>query len=251
MDQDATYTSIRNITLQLMAEVRKPTMHDFPLYLLYAIEGYKEYRKDYGWDVETVRLQPRADGTCPLPRGYLQWTKIGVQYGNRVEALLHDSTLAMKRGNTYSKDEKYADIRVPFMNYWGQVNGNYGLHELEGFCESRYEARNGYFKVDKKCGQIILDMRSNAVDKPIYLEYITKAVKPHTRTMVPEEAATVIKAFAYWREAFYMKGAATSETYARKQDFLDELDLMKKRLSDVTIDNIIQSYRKFTYYGIK
>lgn len=240
------YVKIRDIVFEMLAEERRPTTHYFIPYLVYALQGYREFRNHWATEVVTKDITVEKNGEARLPDDYVKFNKIGLRFGDRVEIMYPDPTLARKMDNKYLKPDSYQGIRVPFFNYWSNATGL--PEDLYGYFPNQKSVDAGYYKIDESCRRIIVD--TSYTSKTVYLEYIGTGYHAHSHTIVHHSGANVIKAYASWKTEYH-KNKASSATRAAYEEYQNEIRLMKQSRSDVTHEGLVYINRKNTHLGPK
>lgn len=246
---EAGQTKIRDIVFSVMARMGEVTTHKFPDLLVFALDGYWEYQQDYKQEVRTVEKTLSSARRIELPRDFIRLVKIGIKVGDRVEAIIPDNDLALKGPNKYEPNESYT-VKRPNVPFRGYLN-DYGQPRELWADTWRGANRQGFYTIDKMCNEIIFTPEVDG--KKIYLEYISNELKPNSYTYVSQDAYQVISAYIWWQIARYDKrmGDRSSEAQLRKQAYLDEVKLMHRRRSDLSVAGLVFLSRKHTWRGAR
>lgn len=236
------HTDLRNIVYSYLADKGDNQTHEFPLYFHYAIEAYREFRKDYGTEITSRQFELPANRRLKMPNDMLLIRKVGVINGDRVQVIIPDNSIALDEITPYKANSSYNPPYIPFYNYFDTRSG---VHTNLSIKTTPLNNGVGFFTVDY-CERTIIF--TSAILDTVYIEYVSTGYSPTTRTQVPEECFDYIKASIAYREAKYngTLGESSAETQYRKQFMIEELMKIKERRSDLSVANIIHAVNKYT-----
>lgn len=252
------YVTIGSIVDSVIADLDEGTTHNWDRYLHFALRGVQTWQMDSAQEVITKILTPNGYNAIDFPDDYLDWTKVGIQLGDKIItfgvnddiALEHDTDECGNPKLNSPADCNCTDYHDGYGGYWfHNVINEYGEHLGKSFGYGGGGSFQGYFRVDKDRKQIQFD--GNVSAKKIYLEYISNGFDPCSETMVNKYAEDLIRTYIHWQRAIFKHGRSSSEAQAWGEDYDTQLRLSRARVFSITKEEVIELSRKSYKLSIK
>lgn len=227
------------------------SIHYYYQFFHYAHKCFRELLMDTLRTIQTVELTVGDANAIKVPADFIDWVKVGYKRGQFVKELGQRDTIARvpnrdANGNeiAYADVErsvgKYADV---WSGYYLFVNGNdNGEHLGKIFGHGNGTMQNS-FKFVPERGEIRLDVSFQKGDK-ILVEYIGYGQASNTTTRVTAYAQDTIENYIVWKYKQSLRNATIADKQLAQQDFYNSLRILRGRLSEVSITDIIRSSRK-------
>jgi hypothetical protein len=239
--------SLDEITLSILSDMGKSTLHDYVYIYNWVIDAYKKFRQDYSFEVSTIEVKTPQDGTIRFPDDYVSLSKIGVRNGDRIDVIMPDTTLSLFKDSKYKPSDPYRPL---FTKFWG-IRDQYG-YALDSVYYGEYifgnrRNYNGYYTEDRACREFKF---SNEVhDKNVLIEYISSGINADTDTVVPIYAEESLKSYVDWKKSKSKYGKSSVEAKACKEEYLTELRIMRRRMDkSLDMDTLLYLTNKFVDY---
>lgn len=196
------------------------------------------------------RICVDGNKTCQLPEDYIKWSKVGVLNSQGEVATLHHNSNLTTTGagspdrlsqNTGGYTTSFNQLSaLYYLNFIDNEWGYYG-HNLYGVSGNEL-ASLGDFKVDEKCGVIILD---NCFSEPyIILEYLAA---PDENYEVPIQAQEALIAWLSWKDVNALAASRKVSIYdktERKRAYFREKNLARDRIKAFRIQDAIDASQR-------
>ena len=205
------YVKLYDIIMEALADEQRTTLHKFVWYLNYAIRGYNRLMMDVDQMAKTKCYKLEPSKVLPYPQDMIGWIMVGVKVGDKIVAAVPD--------NSIFRGVLHAD------NLVGRFRDN----------------------KEKKRFEFAADFR----DDKVYVTYIGNCVEPDTETEVPAGAVDYLKAWIRYSDNRYVRGDADMETEARRISHLREDAVYKTRISDLTLEGMLNALQINTTMSTK
>lgn len=254
--EKADYNKVSSIVDQMCLKKGLSSGHWFPWLLSMGLWHLRELKLDTWQDLKTELFDVTDRKTVTMRQGYVDWVKVGIQYGQYVLTLGINGEL-----NTLNRNENQISP-VSGLASQNLPNGlNFENYNGIGYTFSNYEGRSfnaigpgllskGHFKVNRigSLYEILLDYDVTA--SQLYVEYITDGFDPCGETVLnPYFADFFLKAmeFAYEEE----KNPSRTEASIRRKgiELNDARKVVRARRNDLspqTMLNMSRSAVRFT-----
>lgn len=251
------YVTLDKIVREALIANGEQSLHKYSRFLLFAMEGYKDFYMDSANDVKTVKLTMNDIKQVDLPIDFVDWVKVGIVCGDRIKVMGTCDTLPIKVnrddcGNLQPYTSTVPANSIPedafayggyyFFNYtneWGELLGAlYGIGG--GYTDV------GYFRILRNQGDHgIIQFNSEVDTTDVYLEYITNGFDPKAESMVNAYAEKAIQFYIHWRVAWHRHGAAAAHTKECEFQYYNELRKARIRISGLTPRDVLELSRKY------
>lgn len=242
------YETIDSIVRSSLADNGYNTLHRYIQYLHWALRGLKEWNMDEAQDVRTVKLQMDNKKAVQFPDDCLGVSKIGVKVGDRIDLFVPDNSITFHHDLsdmiTQPNDPYASVVALDFLNNESSVNLA-GPFNTYGFNHNRV----GYFRIDFLNREIQFSSEVNT--SYVIMEYLTSGFQYKSESVVNPVASNVIREFLRYSEARYSLGDAARETKERKQIYLEEIDLVRARMSDLSLEGILDANQRYFTQTVK
>lgn len=239
------YANVGDIVKSTIYDMGYNTLHLFPQFLHYALEGVNDFMMDDAQDVKTITITPDAVNQVALPADYINWVKIGITKGDRIAVFVHDSSINFNNDGS-TENEPFTDA-----NDWPYVYSLINIVNPLGFTG---EIRGygwghnglGYFRVDNKNRKITFSSEIPS-DETFYLEYIYNGFSSTTKSVVNAMGAKLIKYYIRWKNAIQKFGVRSAEAKEWEFQYEWERKKVRGRMSDLTYEGILDVTSRHTH----
>jgi len=251
------YVTLDKIVRQALIANGEESLHKYSRYLLFAMEGAKDFYIDSAQDVKTVMLTMDSVKQAHLPSDFVDWVKVGIAIGDRIKVMgvCESLPILTKRDNCgnlqpYKSDVPINDIPVDYLSYggyyffnytneWGELLG--GLYGIGGgYTDS------GYFRVLRNQGNnAILQFNSDVDNTDVYVEYISNGFDPKAETIINSYAEKAIQFYIHWRVAWHKDGASSGSAKESEFQYYNELRKARIRVMGLTTRDVLEISRKY------
>ena len=232
MHTDSGYCKLDEVVRKAIADLQLTTLHKYVFFLHYAIDGLRKLNYNIYPSFKSVVKDMPANKMIPYPRDQVGWIRLGWQLGDRIVAVVHDTTIV--RSATNPEDDlpyipkKYRNTalepEIERKDYSTLVHG----HNDSGYFNDNESKKRFEFSIDTQATEIII-------------EYVGSCVTPNTETEIPSAAVDFIVSYIHYRETRFKRGAAHAETEATRRENQREAAELKAQLSDLSYDGILQA----------
>lgn len=232
MYTDSRYTKLDEVVRKAIADLQLTTLHKYAWFLHYAIDGLRKLNYNIFPSFKSPVIDMPANKMIPYPRDMIGWVRIGWQLGDRIVAIVHDTTIVRDPENPeddlpYIPKEYRNTILEPEIE-----NRDYSTlvhaHNDSGYFNDNEEKRRFEFSIDTQATEVII-------------QYIGSCVTPNTETEVPSAAVDFLVSFIHYRNTRFRRGAADKETEATRFENQREAAELKAQLSDLSYEGVLQA----------
>jgi len=226
------------------------TIHYYVEFLCYALDVVKELNLDVLGNIKAIELEVNEFGEIAIPDDYIDYSKLGYQYGQYIINLSVKSTYnRLANTNDAGAQIAYADVLsdlslTPMYNegYWytNYVN-SFGEH-LGKFFGIGNPQRDG-FKVIPERGVIQLDVGKFVEGDKVILEYLYYSDTVATSLISPYAEGT-IKAYCTWQWRQNSPQFNLGEVDRAEKQYYNELRKLRARKFKLTKSDILGISRK-------
>ncbi len=229
MYTDSRYTKIDMVVRKAIADLQLTTLHPYVWFLHYAIDALRKLNYNIYPTFKSVYKDMPDSKMIPYPSDMVGWLRIGWQSGDRIVAIVHDTTIVRKDEDdrSYLPKEYRDSILEPDVrrkDYTQLVHG----HNSSGYFNENEEKKRFEFSVDTSATEVII-------------QYVGSCVTPNTETEVPSVAVDFIVSYIHYRNTRFKRGAADKETEATRKEMQREASELRALLSDLTYSGILQA----------
>lgn len=223
--------------------------------LVWAIRGLREVRLDTWQDVVTELLPVTETNTVLLPSGFVDWVKIGCQYGQYVKTLSVNAELNMMERTESDQivaglPEQHLPNGTRVENYTGYSFSNYNGGSIYGLGGGFIT--KGHFKVhdNGQCKKLLMDY-----DYPlqeVYVEYITDGFNPCAETIIhPYLYDYLVKYMDFKYEEKNNPKATEASIYRKGRDVADAERRIRSRRNNLDPTTLLNLTRQYTSLALK
>ncbi len=245
-----TVTSLHKIVANILLK-RRYSWHYYLQFLVYAKDGLREIAFDENILTTRYKCLPvdcNNGNTAELPNDYQDYTRVSVRTGQYIRPLVEDGALQLVPNYDSNFDiqpynQGVADPVTQTQNYsygyaspyWWMVNWN-SWGENIGRQFGGVSTYSDTFKIDKARNQIKINEDFPAEE--IILEYISDGQDADSATHIDSYAQMAIEIFCMWQ--FYLHNRTYSQREAGDMEmkYVKERQILRARLSDLTIDKL-------------
>lgn len=237
---------VKNILLR-----RRYPIHYYLDFLIPCKDAVREIFFDDG--IGTIRYQLLtldSNNIATLPNDYNDYARVSVRIGQYLHPLIEDTSLdTIPNYDSDFVEQPYLDgiasdtstdqmYYMPggYMSpYWWMVNWNtFGENLGRQFGGSGATADT--FKIDR--GRNIIKVNEALVVSEIVLEYIGNGLDADSATHINAYAQSAIEAYAMWQFKENNRAYSAGEAERERQKYIQERQILRARLSDLTIDKL-------------
>jgi hypothetical protein len=244
---------VKNILLK-----RRYSFHWYIELLVYAKDGLRTIAQDIEIVAPRYKLLPVTDYRIDWPTDYMDYTAVSVRVDQYIHPLVEDDALQLVPNYDENFDIQpynqgiatspnygqfggyYAGYGYPF-SYWALNNWN-SWGENTGRQFGGITSYNDTFKVDKRARQIKIN--ENLCVTEVLLEYISNGMDSDSATHIDSYAKDAIEAYCYWQFKENNRTYSAGEAEAARQLFLNQLPILRARISDLTITKMKRLIQK-------
>lgn len=249
--------TITAVAQKVASDLEDFSGHKILTYINWAKAGLRGLQQEVLKEVKTVKVPMNSYYAIDLPDDCVDWTKVGVQYGDKIYvlgiaddiALLQDEAeCGEKKPNVHypSVDDLTNGINLEaytpfyFTNFYGsypsQGNWNDGLFGLYSGLPSK-----GFFRENKQARQ--LQFSSNVKVSSIYLEYITDGSVCNGSTQVDPKAFDYLVQFVHYERMKFRLDIPDAIKYRTQSDLHYMFLELKRRYAGITTKDIVNGVR--------
>jgi hypothetical protein len=246
----ASVISLTAIVKNILLKRRYP-WHYFLEFLVYSKDGLREIAMDVDIICGRYKCLPlNSNHAIEIPNDYLDYTRVSVRIGQYVRPLFEDNNLQLVPNyddefeiQPYSEgvaqpdqsDSGYYSLDGYYSPYWWTVNWN-NWGENVGRMFGGVGTYLDTFRVNKARNEIKIN-EALCVDE-VVLEYVSNGMDADSATHIDGYAQAAIEAYAMWQFKEHNRTYSAGEAQVANQEFIKQLQILKARLSDLTIDNL-------------
>lgn len=225
---------------------RNYPMHWYLQFLHYGVQCLRELNFDVLQNVKSVRLPINSYKAATLPVDFVDYIKVGNELGQYILPWGEkDDFNRLNKFNTQGNKIPYGDIEATngmLPNNWeGFWYTNYindkGEH-LGRIFNNKPGFRNS-FQIIRERNEIQLD--TSFTGTTITMDYITDGLTINASNSIHPYATAAIEAFILWKMKDHARQYSLSERQISKDEFYNQLRILKGRLSNIDTNQIQRS----------
>jgi len=246
--------TIRGVANQVAEDKLEHGTHKHASYIPWAKKGFRRLHEDTLCSVKTISVPMNAYNAVDLDdiEDYVDWTKVGIQYGDKVYALSRADDIALLQSVTdcgvpiknlpmASVDDVQTGISTDaYMPYWFTGWGNYA----DGF--GAYSGTSlpykGVFTYNSERNQ--LQFSSNFNVENIYLEYITDGSGCDGDTEVDSRVFDYLVLFTHYERIRNRTDVPIAEKQRMSEELFYEHQRVRKLINPMTKEDLVNSLRR-------
>lgn len=251
-------TTLDAIVKLALVDAGETTVHKYARFLRWGLSAFRDFKTDSAQEVKTVRLPMNHLKQVVIPDDYTDWTKIGIQVGDKIKTFsLNQDIARLHQSDPCGCPEPFRDninINEWPASFWetGGFGGYYFFNYNDyGECLGGLYGHgggynhNGYFTIIKEAQPPVIQFDSRVRNTWIYMEYISNGFCPTEHTLVNPYAEQAITDYIHWKRLWFA-GDITASQIA-KQDYYTELHKCNFRIQAPTVKDILEASRR--HYG--
>jgi hypothetical protein len=231
--------------------------HKILSYINWAKAGWRGLQEEVMKEVKAVKLPMNAYFAVDLPSDCIDWTKVGIQYGDKILVLGVADDIALLQDET-DCGEKIANTPHPgfddimngtnleaytpfyFNNFYGAFPaGNYSDGLYGYYAGLPYK---GFFRENKAARQI--QFSSSVKASEIYMEYITDGSVCNGSTQVDPLAFDYLVQFVHYERIKFRQDIADSLKERTHSDLHYAFLKLTRLTAGITMKDIVNGTRK-------
>lgn len=251
--------TILSVAKKVSMDLEEHGTHKLDSYIQWAKTGYRRLNEDTICQVRTTSLQLNAYNAIDLSEinDYVDWTKVGIQYGDKVYALgtANDISLLHQKddcGNLISNPHRQSVDDVvngtdldSIMPYW--FYGYYGNSGPNNCSNGNFPSYNGlpykgYFSENKERNQ--LQFSSNINVPFIYIEYISDGTCFDGETAIDSRCYDYLCLFVHNERIRYRMDVSAVSKQQMSEDLFYEHNRLRKLINPLSKQDIVNTRRK-------
>lgn len=242
------FYTLNSVAETVSTDLKEFGTHNLPIYLKWAVEVYRELVFDFAREIKTTKLSLNSYRALDFPEDYVDWVKVGIQYGDKIYVLGTSDKIALYHDiddtgqillNSATTDE-YVPNGVNKEAYiGGYMFNNFSGMSLHGLGGLPYK---GYFRVDKAMRQ--LQFASSFPDVPIYLEYISDGINPCGATYIDPLLYDACRQGTHYRRMEFDDSISESAKDKQGRKAHDAMKKAEYRKMDISAIDILNCTRE-------
>ena len=216
-------TLVRNIRWVVLSQMNRMGLAntEYARMEQFAFECYMDELKLRAMPgVEVYRDTVNSVGVIPFPPGYVKYTKIGVEFGGRIQTLTLDTDLMFKKPTICGEITEQSSDQYCFVPHLYNGTMIDGLYTYGGGISSE-----GVYRVDETKRQFQVNPRFSG--KEIIIEYVSNGVAQGS-TIVPPFFIDAMRYYMGWKYFEYIPGQE------------QRAQLEYQRFADYVVDGALQ-----------
>lgn len=256
--EERSYYTIASTAREALHEIGEYSMHRQFQFEEFAMVGYREACMDFAQVVITVLLPMNSLRVVNMPEGFIDWVKVGVQVGDRVQVI----GLASDLGRINKQDDcgNYIpnaihgplDAQPTGTNleaYTGYWFNNYNGEQLYGNVFHGYGCQyglpnQGFFSLEGSAPNKRMRFTGDMANREVYLEYISDGISPCGETYVDPYMFEYLKAFCHYKRVKGRDDYPQSIKQEKERDMLSARNIAQQRIASISPIDIVNSSRK-------
>jgi hypothetical protein len=245
---------VKNILL-----TRKYSFHWYLEFLVHTKNILRELCFDCNIIAGRYQLLPVENFRVDLPTDYVDYTRVSVRVDQYIHPLTEDDALQLVPNynddfevSPYSEGVQtmpngsgisgfYTGYAYPFSTWFMTGWNNWG--ESVGRTFGGVGSYIDTFRVDKYANQIKINEQLCGVTE-LLLEYISNGMDADSATHIDAYAQEAITAGAMWQFKENNRTYSAGEAEAERQKYIQQVQILRARLSNLTIDNLKRLIQK-------
>lgn len=237
--------TLDNLVRSALADLQLP-MHYYLQFLTYGIDSFRELNFDVLQNMKSVRLPVNSYGAATLPCDFVDWARVGNEYGQYIERWEPRETFnRLNDFDASGNKEKYPDVEangsyLPF-NYLGLWFTSFANDkgELLGRIFNAKPSFRKSFQIVRERGEIQLDVAYQGAT--ITMDYISDGVNSDATTAIHPYAFSTIKAYIIWKYKLNSRRFPGPEKSQAEQEYFNNYRILRARMNPIDIDQIRRS----------
>lgn len=219
-------------------------------FLVYCKDGMREIAFDD--PIFSIRYKAlpvdQNSNTVDLPNDYLDYSRVSAWTDQYIRPLVEDNSLTLVPNLDSNFQVQPYSNGIPSQTqpvgyypsgylspYWWVTNWN-SFGENLGRFFGGVGAMSDTFRIDKT--RNVIKINENLFIQNIVLEYISNGMDADSATRIDSYAQNAIEAYALWQFYLCNRTYSQGEAEAMYQHYVIERNILRARLSDLTIDKL-------------
>lgn len=187
------YTTVKAVVLSAISDNQESSLHKYPYYLLWAIQGLREYYLDQSPDENVITKKVKVDtrGQAAMPEDLKKILRVGIVSNGRMYEILQDNKISHFREQPFDSKNTGNGNTSYFCNY------QYHSYWSNIVCYQSNSIGGGY-KPDYGCRKISINgLNINNV----YIEYVSTSIVTSPYAAIPEAFEAYIRCYIDYMES--------------------------------------------------
>jgi len=241
--------TLRAIVEQCMIDLGENTSLSRKIqFMSWAIIAYRQLQLKAFKQLKAENLPVSDINTVDLPSDYVQYTKVGVQVGDKIVQFSSNNNIA----TIFELDDNGNEMANRFVAESFLLNGtNTNNYLADRFWISNFGSLpvRDFFRIDLASNRIILS--APIPSKTIYLEYITDGLECVEETIVHPMAYEVIRCYIHLQRANFSRSGNGSDRQYLSLKYQSAIDAFRVGTLDSNIQDIIDISNRYYALGAK
>lgn len=246
------YTTVDKIVKSACMEEGDYGLHQYQMFLEWALECVQDFRIDSVHEVKTVIETVDSISTIPFPSDYVSWLKVGVKIGDRVKTLITNDRLSnhfdLDSSGNEEANERYTPNYTDSLNATSDYTGYWfrnvlfdGISNGNIFGYGNGSQGEGDFKVDRANRRFVFT--SDLVGTDLLIEYVSTGLDESSDTLVEETLRKAVKYYILWRKAQRSKSYGMGEKELARRDWAEAKRIALRRNFSVDAEKLMAIVR--------
>lgn len=238
-------STIDSVVYEALSRVGRP-IHWYEEILRYVLTCLKEIGYDSAGTLSAVRLEVNEFNEIDIPADFIDWVRIGTEYGNKIIPLGQNdgmNRLQNLDGATQVPYESPDNLTLGSILIGAPIveTNQYGEHLGRRFGHGDGSQTNG-FKVIEERSKIAIDT-AIAPGTTIYLEYIARTTLAPNTAVHPYAEETLV-AYAVWKFKQKDPSFGLQEKNWAKEEYYNAYRILRARVVNWNIYDIKRVIRR-------
>lgn len=255
MNPKAAYKPIMYIVESVSSDLKETTTKNYPYYLKWAIDSYRQLNLFTLPVIKTVMLPLESNLTVDLPSDFVSYISVGIRIGKHLYLLGLDNDLVLGLEKecevpieqVVQKPDHFSSLFPYWYFFGGAIRG--GQYVGEQYALGGGWSRKGYYKIDLERHQIQF---SSVIPKTeIVLEYKSTGIDCDGSVEVPYQAIDAMIAFVHWKRVENDSLLAMNNPKAHAMQTQERYAMWKTAFKQLHHFNMMQDFTLQNYIDTK
>lgn len=230
-------------------------IHYYLRFLNWALRGLREFTFDFPINIKEAKLNVTDYNAVIVPTGFVGACRVSIISGDLVLPIVHNTKL----NGLYNFDSTGKKIKYSKPSEEELLIDYYRLYAFEDNVNSNGEYLGRHFgyvgskvlsyKYIPERGEI--QFSADLAESQIHLTYITDGVSVTSANVIHPYLGELLNAWIMRKKAMLMKERGPVHPTFWIQNYKEQYTISKERMSDITIDDIIEAGRRGHHADIK
>jgi hypothetical protein len=250
---------VDTIVREYLLEIGDGQFNRYTRFYQYAVSGVREWNMDMTGLPQHALLPVNDNDTINLPEDYLNYSFIGIIGTNGLMYPLAErkNISLQKQHDDCGEPSSYRPNDTLIANALIGIDPNlYATHFRNGELMGKYfgigggNNANGYFRIDRERGQLVLNGVDIAIAN-IYIEYISDITAVNRDYMIHPYMLETLKAWIYWKSIQRDRGFSLGEKDMAERAYIKAFRTARKRFNSTTLSAWYEAIRSGNKGAVK